>query len=152
MPSKTSFSFFDLSDRRQITTPRGPERIDVHEHRAPTDSAVKLLMEMEEKAMANIVGRISTPASTGIASEWIVSQDPTNDTLVFHCVYSINGKRETFKVTKDRCGIIGRNINDLLNEVMKDFVAHLARQFVGPLMREVVHTFRPETGLAAVAP
>lgn len=41
----------------------GPRRVDVHEHRAPTDDSVKLLIEMEEKARSKIVGAFVTKSN-----------------------------------------------------------------------------------------
>jgi len=34
---------------------KGSERIDVHEHRAPTDDSLRLLAEMEEKVVKKII-------------------------------------------------------------------------------------------------
>jgi hypothetical protein len=33
----------------------GPRRVDVHEHKAPTDASVALLQEMQEKALKSII-------------------------------------------------------------------------------------------------
>ncbi len=43
--------------------PTGPSRVDVHEHRAPTDDSVKLLREMEEKSRDQIVGAFVTKSN-----------------------------------------------------------------------------------------
>lgn len=44
--------YFDLRDKSS-----NPSRVDVHEHRAPTDESIKLLNEMQEKILKNIVAQ-----------------------------------------------------------------------------------------------
>lgn len=38
---------------------RFPNKIDIHEHRSPTDDSVRLLKEMEDKALDNIILKVS---------------------------------------------------------------------------------------------
>lgn len=50
---------------------QGPERIDIHEHKAPTDDSIRLAKEIEEKLKKDIVARFSTD----------------NNILQFHSLY-----------------------------------------------------------------
>lgn len=50
---------FDYQETRVDRSVHYPSTINVHEHRAPTDESVKILNEMEEKALENVVLKIS---------------------------------------------------------------------------------------------
>ena len=69
----------------------------VIEKKAPTDESVKLLRELEEKAMGNIVDKFSIKSSI-VDGVCLVSRP--YDTCLFTtlvCVFDINGKRHTVR-------------------------------------------------------
>ncbi len=47
-----------MFDRYSKTEHVGPSLVKIHEHRAPTDDSMRLLREMEEKALASVVGTL----------------------------------------------------------------------------------------------
>lgn len=70
------------------THTKQPERIDIHEHKAPTDESVRLLNEMQEKAMQNIVfkGEVKNNVFSGELSVFRLNK---NITVSLDEVYSI---------------------------------------------------------------
>jgi hypothetical protein len=71
--------------------PRGPTRVDVHEHRAPTDQSVKLLREMEAKAESNILATIRL---TDCPVDCVIHHMKSSLTQRIHFIvmYKISGK------------------------------------------------------------
>ena len=51
--------FFTNIDCSSRTSVNFPDTIKVHEHKAPTDESVELLQEMEQKALENIIAKVS---------------------------------------------------------------------------------------------
>lgn len=66
-------------------------RTEVHEHRAPTDKSVKLLMEMEEKAREKILATIPLK-SNEFEGALVVELDGLNMEYVLTVRAAVNGK------------------------------------------------------------
>lgn len=74
-----------------------PDTINHHEHKAPTDQSVKLLTEMQEKAIDNLVCNIRT-ADNKLDIAWTVI-DNRMCNLIVHGTYSLNGWTRKFNFT-----------------------------------------------------
>lgn len=73
----------------------------IHEHRAPTDESVKLLMEMEQKALEKLLS-ITRLENNTLNAVWSTFQ--TFEDARFHivCRYQLNGSANEIKF--DFCG------------------------------------------------
>ena len=82
---------------------RFPSRINVHEHRAPTDESVRLLNEMESKALENVFLKISDDRDNAFSYSMYFSRicgaDPFEQKGMFHIRFKINGKLYTRTVS-----------------------------------------------------
>ena len=83
---------FDTVHRHQHThvENRGPSRIDVtvKEHRAPTDESVKLLRELEDKALQSILSTIKLE-STPFDCRVFPMLTPMSESIKFVVLYKI---------------------------------------------------------------
>ena len=82
---------------------RFPDKIDVHEHRAPTDDSVRLLKELEDKALENVVLKISDTKNNKFSYNVFFSSYAVMDSLMSKGVmiikFNCNGKEYIRKVT-----------------------------------------------------
>lgn len=79
-----------------------PSTINVHEHKAPTDESVKLMEEMHDKALKNIIAKVKVEDNLVSGYVFLISQ-PTNMfeyKLVFK--FKINGQEFTVEKEVDR--------------------------------------------------
>ena len=91
--------------------------------------------------MERVIGKMATPANA-IASSWIVVEQEFGFSLKFICRYEVNGQPNEFTTTKDKSdGARGRNVNDLLADVMREFTEHFCRHFVSSLLKSVQASF-----------
>jgi hypothetical protein len=72
----------------------GPERVDVHEHRAPTDASVKMLRELEEAAFKRVLRTFEFENSLKMA---IVetSADALTSRVHLRYMFELNGEEYT---------------------------------------------------------
>lgn len=89
-----------MFDRYIVQPQRVTERVTVekHEHRAPTDESVRLLSEMEKAAKDKIIEAIDVSDNQFSAVVHIM-QDMLSRRTLAECVFSMNGKKVTAKVS-----------------------------------------------------
>lgn len=94
-----------MFDRYVTEVKQGPSRVDVHEHRAPTDDSVRLLREMEAKARDSVLATLVSRDNT-FEGTVFVTPDPASCEMVVRCLFTLNGARhETAPVrVRDRLG------------------------------------------------
>lgn len=68
--------------------------VDVTERRAPTDEAIKILREMEQKAQEQVLKAISIN-NTEVEGVLHMMRNPLSCTYSFKFLYQINGKKMT---------------------------------------------------------
>lgn len=70
------------------------EKVTIHEYRSPTDESVKLLNEMQEKALNNIVKSINVNDNTINAAVIYVfnAMSSIYDEIVYRVKFTFNGK------------------------------------------------------------
>ena len=89
--------FDHFSTHRHHTS--GPSRVDVNvtEKKAPTDESVRLLAEMQQKVIDNVLGQLKIDVNR-VTGEIIVLRQPWHlCDIAFGVAYNINGKRHHFK-------------------------------------------------------
>lgn len=70
--------------------------IEVHEHRAPTDDSVKILMELENAAKKKIETSISV-GDNGFQCVTHLYHDNLSDSIIAKAIFDLNGKKLTEK-------------------------------------------------------
>lgn len=73
----------------------GPSYVKVKEERAPTDDAIRILKEMEEKITEKVleIGRIN---DNTFNCKWSIISQPMDFTEIVYCKFTINGKEYSF--------------------------------------------------------
>jgi hypothetical protein len=66
--------------------------VDIHEHKAPTDESIKLLNEMQEKVMNNIMATFRVEDNTLNAAVIYLFQGTGFDRLDYRVKFTFNGK------------------------------------------------------------
>ena len=111
---------------------RGPSKMDVTEHRAPTDESIKLFKEFEEKAMKNIIasGRVEDNV---INFKCYIYSDKMSWDDICKCVFTVNGNEYYFEFilprerVKPKSEIIDIIRNKILEKLTGIFMVDLFR-------------------------
>jgi hypothetical protein len=74
------------------TSIRFPETINVHEHKAPTDESIRIMEEMHEKALQNIVAKVSVNDNLVSGECFAIEQPWAMDDIRFVFKFKINGQ------------------------------------------------------------
>lgn len=129
---------FDTYVQRH-TTEYVERNITVKEYKAPTDESVKLLNDMTEKALNNIVKTFSTSNNT-LQAKVSVYQDHRLQVNEFMCKFTLNGKDHMLRVeinayeTPDMDSMVEKLYTKvcekLAQELMQPFFQELKRGFV----------------------
>lgn len=129
---------FDTYVQRH-TTEYVDRNITVKEYKAPTDESVKILNEMTEKALNNIVKTFSTSNNT-LQAKVAVYQDHRMQVNEFMCKFTLNGKDHMLRVeinayeTPDMDSMVEKLYTKvcekLAQELMQPFFQELKRGFV----------------------
>lgn len=90
--------------------------VNIEERRAPTDDSVRLLKELEQKALDKIIGTFDLP-SNEIKSRVAVSKDYLNGKNLFCVVADINGKRHVVHVSADDQADRKTQLEQIYNEL-----------------------------------
>ena len=78
------------------------ERVEVTEHRAPTDMSVKLLNEFEEKARENIIAKVEIRENNINAAVIYYMDNFAGNRIEFHIRFKFNGKEYVMRDSVDR--------------------------------------------------
>lgn len=111
-------------------------RVDVNEHRAPTDKSVKLLREMEKAALEEVVKtvRVRNTEFDGVIHKMTKSFDMTT---LYRCVFKLNGKQMSVEYEADNLdhlddaearviGIRNAIAEKIANEILKPIINNVA--------------------------
>lgn len=121
------------------TTEYVDRNITVKEYRAPTDESVKLLNEMTDKALKNIVNTFSTTNNT-LQLTAAVYEDYRYEKREFLCKFVLNGKSHALQV-----GIPTWEFNTpeaMIEELYKRICNELAVELMQPLLKEIQNASR----------
>jgi hypothetical protein len=77
---------------------RYPDTVNVHEHKAPTDESIRLMEEMHDKAIKNIIAKVKVEDNLVNGECFLVQQqwNPQNDFKIYF-KFKINGKEFTLE-------------------------------------------------------
>jgi hypothetical protein len=102
---------------------------EIHEHRAPTDESVKLLNEMQEKVLSNVLKKFSVNNTLNVKG--MVYNNYLTMEKELHCSFSINGVEHSIKVVVDefKC----RTVSEAAIAMHEQICQRLALEIVKPL-------------------
>lgn len=124
---------FDTYVQRH-TTEYVDRNITVNEHRAPTDESVKILNEMTDKALNNIVKTFSTTNNT-LQATVAVYEDYRNSERQFLCKFVLNGKENILHV--DIPPYEYDTPEKMVQELYKQVCNKLALEIMQPFLKEL---------------
>ena len=76
---------------------RFPENMNIHEHKAPTDESIRLMEEMHDKALKNIIAKVKVEDNL-VNGEVFCCEQPWNaNDLKLIYKFKINGKEFTLE-------------------------------------------------------
>lgn len=106
-----------------------PSRIDVHEHRAPTDASLALLQEMQEKALKSIIQ--SYPITAAGVHGSIIHMFNSFGKPELHISFAINnGGRKHVKVELDEHQTMAMEIHEYARYVVIEVAIEIAQQLL----------------------
>lgn len=114
----------------------GPSRVDVHEHKAPTDESLKLLKEMEEKVLKSVIDRFRTPDN--FVGEVTVLRTLYGDGAIVH--FSLNGKKYQVELGGER--FIAADKYSMFKKVYEIFAAELASILLAEAIKDSPSLFK----------
>ena len=106
----------------------------VKEYRAPTDESVKLLNEMQKKALDNIVSQFST-TNNYLQMKCAVVENNYEEARLFISKFTLNGKSHRFDIKINSWDV--QTEEDLITSVYERVCAELAKEFMQPLFNEM---------------
>lgn len=78
-----------------------PDKIEVYEHKAPTDESIRLMEEMHDKVISNIISRVKVEDNIVNGEVYAIRRPLRLNDLTLVIKFSINGKE--YQVEKDIC-------------------------------------------------
>lgn len=128
---------FDTYVQRH-TTEYVDRNVTVKEYKAPTDESVKLLNEMTEKALNNIVKTFSTSNNT-LQAKVAAYQDPRMGVNEFMCKFTLNGKHHMLRV--EFSAYETPDINSMVEKLYTKVCEKLAQEVMQPFFQELNRGF-----------
>lgn len=115
-----------ISETREITK-------TVHEHKAPTDESIKLLNEMTDKALSNIVARWSTDNNV-LSMQGAFFDDYSRGSRTLAIKMKLNGKDHKIIVEVDP---FQSEVQTFVSSVFDKVSQEIARVVLAPIFSEV---------------
>ncbi len=115
------------------------DRINVHEHRAPTDESVRLLKEMEAAAQAKVDKAIRT---TGMGFDCVVQmeQDFANDSIILTAHYTMGTQKMMTTAVRSKYWLEARRgMHSLVAALIHQMGQDIAETVLKPALARVAH-------------
>jgi hypothetical protein len=112
---------------------RTEHRHEHHEHRAPTDESVRLLQEMQDRALASVIGAFKTEGNT-LRTAWHVIDDPMRLARRAIVRFTLNGSDYEFTIDLPEHRF--SDIREVAIEVHRRVTEELARVLTADLFIE----------------
>lgn len=128
---------FDTYVQRH-TTEYVDRNITVKEYKAPTDESVKLLNEITEKALNNIVKTFSTSNNT-LQTKVAVYQDHRMQVNEFMCKFTLNGKDHMLRVEINAYET--PDMNSMVEKLYTKVCEKLSQELMQPFFQELKKGF-----------
>ena len=125
------WDYFDLRDRSS-----NPSRVDVHEHRAPTDESSKLLNEMREKTLKNLIAqfKVENNVLSGVVTYF--AEDFCNGDYNVVLKFKLNNVDYTVSERIDKFDIHTSYIDDVMGRFAKHVVMKVTEQLLKTALQE----------------
>jgi hypothetical protein len=85
-----------MFDTHNYRTGDSYSRVDITEKRAPTDESIRLLHEMQQKALQDVLAHVKIDNNEFKASWWLM-RDDYSDYQYVYCKFKLNSKDYDFK-------------------------------------------------------
>lgn len=122
---------------------------EIHEFKAPTDDSIKILNEMQDKVIQNILARGHTIDNTLNAS-WFVHADDKTRSTIFVCRFVLNGQNYDFEFNISSLGTRQRYIpmeglaDELINKITEKVSSVLLVDGLRNEIGKTLRTLQPE--------
>lgn len=103
----------------------------VKEYRAPTDDSVKLLNEMQNKALENLLGQVKIQNNDFEVVAYSFA-DPLNFAKNVYLKYKLGHKEYEFKITLRQSATTREMANKMVEELSKDIAIHILKAALTP--------------------
>ena len=112
---------------------------EITENRATTDESIKLLNEMHEKTLENILGNI-TFKDNNFFGKLHVYRRFISDQIIYHLQFSLNGNKHNIKIPVDRY----KNLTDeqTLDYITDTLANYLSRTMLKHLFENITREER----------
>jgi hypothetical protein len=94
---------------------RFPDTIKVEEHKAPTDESIRLMEEMHDKALKNIIAKVKVEDNVVNGECWYIEQPWNMNDIKLIFKFKINGQEFTVEKELSRGEIGWDNCNSIEN-------------------------------------
>jgi hypothetical protein len=94
-----------------------PDTIKVHEHKAPTDESIKLMEEMHDKAIKNIISKVRIEDNIVNGQCWLIEQPWSLDELKVCFKFKINGHEFNVEKFVQRDSFYDRETNRYISDM-----------------------------------
>ena len=124
------------------------KKVDIHEHRAPTDESIKLYKEVKEKAINDILFSMTYVGSHISFSAVGFYEDPSYDKITAFARININGNdlKLKFDINKTDFDTWGTNDNrnERIKEVLiREYSNHIAQIILSENKGKFEHLYNP---------
>lgn len=123
-------TYYTQRDTQYVT-----KEVNVKEYKAPTDESVKLLNEMTEKALSNLIKTFSTTNNT-LQMTCAVYDDNLVYDRRFLCKFTLNGKDHTLDIPIPLHAFT--NMDSAILELYTAVCNKLAYEIMQPLLEEMM--------------
>lgn len=110
--------------RKNSTSINMPDRIDVHEYKAPTDESIRLMEDAHDRAMKNIIAKVKVENNL-VNGECYCFEEPWKvDSIRVFFKFQVNGKEYTIDKSFSRFELSLEDHQQVANicEKVKDYL------------------------------
>lgn len=90
-----------------------PDTVRIEEHKAPTDESIRLMEEMHQKALQNIVSHVKVEDNLVNGEIFLIHQPWLGNEFKIICKFKINGTEFTVEKELDRLNCLPREWSEL---------------------------------------
>jgi hypothetical protein len=141
------FNSYHISDTEYVPYEK---TVRITEEKAPTDASIKLLNEMQDKVLKNILDRNFTTDNV-LKVNWFVQKEPKWRGTCFVCRFNINGRNFDFTIEARDSNFCWKKPMEVFEEMKKLVIDKLAVMLLlegirGDLGRSLDEISKPSRG------
>ncbi len=129
-----------MFDRIERHVHAGPSRVDVHEHRAPTDDSIRVFDELRAKAEASVLATMRVEGND-VRGTVVIQTDPSTIEMKAVFLFRLNGRDHRIDVPLPRQRMIPDppKLGDMLrDELAKAIAGELVFDNAGVLVERLL--------------